>query len=219
MPSRGRGRPAHPDVLTPTEWAVLDWVRHGLSRREIAHRRGVSLSAIRYHLANISGKLGVSGVRELRHWPGVPSTSALRPVVQPAKESVTVSIPGDPRLGRLGQVALSVRDIARGEAFYAMTLGLPHLFTFGDLAFFDMAGTRLYLQRTDDADWRPGSLLYFAVDDVHATVAALEGRAVAFRGAPHRIHTHDDGTEEWMAFFDDPDGNPLALMSRVRSAP
>ncbi len=121
----------------------------------------------------------------------------------------------DPRLGRLGQVALSVRDVPRSETFYGTTLGLPHLFTFGDLAFFDMAGTRLYLQRVDEAAWRPGSLLYFVVEDIHETVTTLEDRGVTFRGAPHRIHTHDDGTEEWMAFFDDPDGNALALMARV----
>jgi methylmalonyl-CoA/ethylmalonyl-CoA epimerase len=82
-----------------------------------------------------------------------------------------------------------------------------------------MAGTRLYLQRKEDADWRPGSLLYFVVEDVHAAAATLAGRGATFRGAPHRIHTHDDGTEEWMAFFDDPDGNALALMSRVPPAP
>ena len=28
------------------------------------------------------------------------------------------------------------------------------------------------------------------------------------------IHRHDDGTEEWMAFFNAPDGRPLAIMSR-----
>jgi hypothetical protein len=28
---------------------------------------------------------------------------------------------------------------------------------------------------------------------------------------------HGDGTEEWMAFFNDPDGRPLAIMSQVKS--
>ena len=32
------------------------------------------------------------------------------------------------------------------------------------------------------------------------------------------IHRHADGTEEWMAFFSDPDGRPLALMSQVKPA-
>jgi len=32
------------------------------------------------------------------------------------------------------------------------------------------------------------------------------------------VHRHADGTEEWMAFFKDPEGRPLAIMSQVRSA-
>jgi methylmalonyl-CoA/ethylmalonyl-CoA epimerase len=30
------------------------------------------------------------------------------------------------------------------------------------------------------------------------------------------IHKHADGTEEWMAFFKDPDGRPLGIMSQVK---
>jgi methylmalonyl-CoA/ethylmalonyl-CoA epimerase len=30
------------------------------------------------------------------------------------------------------------------------------------------------------------------------------------------IHRHDDGTEEWMAFFNDPDGRPLAIMAQAK---
>jgi methylmalonyl-CoA/ethylmalonyl-CoA epimerase len=29
-------------------------------------------------------------------------------------------------------------------------------------------------------------------------------------------HRHEDGTEEWMAFFKDRDGNILEIMSQVR---
>ena len=121
----------------------------------------------------------------------------------------------DLHLGRLGQIELKVRDVARAEAFYGTTLGLPHLFTFGDLAFFDLDGLRLYLQRSDESDWRPGSLLYFVTGDLHAAAATLADRGVTFGGPPHRIHTHDDGTEEWMTFFEDDEGNTLALMSRI----
>lgn len=41
---------------------------------------------------------------------------------------------------------------------------------------------------------------------------------MTFTHAPHRIHRHEDGTEEWMAFFEDNDGRALALMTQVRSA-
>ena len=50
-------------------------------------------------------------------------------------------------LNRIGQIALAVRDVDRAEAFYQQTLGLPRLFRFGDLTFFDCAGVRLLLEK------------------------------------------------------------------------
>ena len=212
---RARGRPRHPDHLTPAEWRVLDWVRHGLRRSEVARRRGTSVDAVKYHLANISGKLGVS-VRDLRHWPGVPVTSQLS---QGRTDSTMTSTDTDLRLGTIGQVSLSIRDVARAERFYGETLGLPHVFTFGDLAFFDADGIRLYLHRKDESDWRPSSILYFLVGDIHAAQEGLTSRGVHFTGAPHVIYTDDaTGAEEWMTFFEDGEGNTLALMSRVGAA-
>lgn len=210
---RGRGRPPHPDVLTPAEWRILDAVRHGMSRREIATRRGTSPDAVKYHVANISAKLGVTGVRQLRQWPGFPHTSPVRSRRESGMATSAL------RLGPLGQVSLFVRDVARAEAFYRDVLGLAHHFTFGDLAFFDMGGTRLYLHAVDEDAWRAGSVLYFLVDDIAAVHEELAQRGVRFAGAPHRIYTDEaTGVEEWMAFFDDPSGNTLALMARVTPA-
>jgi hypothetical protein len=42
---------------------------------------------------------------------------------------------------------------------------------------------------------------------------------VALAGAPHRVHTRADGTQEWMAFLDDPDGNTLGLLALVSPSP
>jgi DNA-binding CsgD family transcriptional regulator/catechol 2,3-dioxygenase-like lactoylglutathione lyase family enzyme len=205
---RGRGRPPHPDVLTPAEWQVLDWLRHGVSRREIARRRRTSLDAVKYHLANITGKLGLDGSAELRRWPGIPADS---PLTNRSTDPMTTSI----HIDHLGQVAVLCRDVGRTEAFYRDTLGLPHLFTFGDLAFFAIGPTRLFVRAVPDEEWRAGSILYLAVPDVHAAHDAVAAAGATVSGAPHRIHTHDDGTEEWMAFFEDPDGNPLAFMAQV----
>ena len=211
MDRRGRGRPPHPDVLTPAEWRVLDMVRHGIRRAEIARARGTSVDAVKYHLANISGKLGVSA-RQLRHWPGIPATTALAR----RRTNPTMTTSTKTGIGTIGQVSLSIRDVGRAERFYGEILGLPHVFTFGDLAFFDADGVRLYLHRKDDEDWRPGSVLYFLVDDIHATQERLAALGVHFTGAPHVIYTDDaTGTEEWMTFFEDGEGNTLALMSRV----
>jgi catechol 2,3-dioxygenase-like lactoylglutathione lyase family enzyme len=126
---------------------------------------------------------------------------------------------GPVALGPLGQVSLLARDVERAERFYRDMLGLPHLFTFGDLAFFDIAGTRLFVRAVPDAEWRPSSILYFRVDDIDAQFRALLERGVVPVGQPHVIHRDEAaGTEEWMAFFEDPDGNTLALMARVAIA-
>ena len=210
--ARRRGRPPHPDVLTPAEWQVLDWIRHGLSRAEIARRRGTSVDAVKYHLGNIAGKLGVGGTRQLRQWTGYPAASPLA-----GREERTTMDTGTFSLGPVGQVSLTVRDMPRAESFYGGTLGLRHIFTFGDLGFFDCDGLRLYLHAKPEESWIPGSVLYFLVDDITAAHEELQRRGVHFSGAPHLIYTHDEtGVEEWMTFFEDGEGNTLALMSRVQ---
>jgi methylmalonyl-CoA/ethylmalonyl-CoA epimerase len=96
-------------------------------------------------------------------------------------------------------------------------LGLTHLFSFPPLAFFDCAGVRLFLSaRPEDGADKGDSVLYFRVDDIEASFQQLKERGVTFRGAPHMIYRHPNGTEEWMAFFDDVDGKILALMSQVQ---
>ena len=116
-------------------------------------------------------------------------------------------------LGPLAQISRTVRDIKESEAWYGKTLGLTHLYTFGSLAFFDCGGTRLYLSATDKPG--PESILYLRVEDIRAAYDALRERGVEFADAPHMIHRHDSGVEEWMAFFADPDGHLLAIMSQV----
>jgi catechol 2,3-dioxygenase-like lactoylglutathione lyase family enzyme len=106
-----------------------------------------------------------------------------------------------------------VADVAATEAWYRDVLGLPHLFSFGNLTFFDAGGTRLYLEQ---GEVKPESILYFRVGDIHATARALEDKGDTIVSAPHMIHRHEDGTEEWMAFFNDLEGRPLALMASVK---
>jgi catechol 2,3-dioxygenase-like lactoylglutathione lyase family enzyme len=193
---------------------VVDWLRHGASRQEIARRRRTSIDAVKYHIANITAKLGVASSAELREWPGYPMTSALAARRRSRKEPTMTA--NTLQLGPIAQVSLYSRDVAQAEAFYRDTLGLPHIFTFGDLAFFDMGGVRLYVHAVGDEKWRPGSVLYFLVDEIHPALEELRARGVKITGAPHVIYTDDQtGAEEWMALFEDPDGNMLALMSRV----
>ena len=200
-----RGRPPHDDVLTPAEWRVVHAVQHGLTNRQIATRRGISLDAVKYHVANAVAKLGLSNRQALRRWFRAPRGSALAHTEQDMTTPV---------LGPLAQIARTVRDIKESEAFYRERLGLPHLYSFGALAFFDCGGTRLYLQA--QAEPAAESLLYLRVADIRASYELLRARGVQFRDAPHLIHRHADGTEEWMAHFDDPEGRPLAIMAQVK---
>lgn len=202
---RSRGRPPHPDVLTPAEWGVVEAVRHGMSNSQIARRRGVSLDAVKYHLANAVEKLGLAGRSALRNWDGVRRDSPLHG----RKPDMDAAL----AMGPIGQVSRSVKDIAAAERWYGEVLGLTHLYTFGQLAFFDCGGVRLYLQEAETAG--PESVIYFRVPDIRSAHAALQARGVDFTSPPHLIHRHADGTEEWMAFFHDNEQRVLAIMSQV----
>lgn len=207
MNSRRPGRPPFADVLTPAEWRVVQAVRHGLSNAKIAKLRGISLDAVKYHVANAVAKLHLENRAALRRWRGVPKHSAMH--------SRSSNMRAILQLHSIGQIARSVKDIKRAEEWYGKALGLKHLYTFDKLAFFDIGGVRLYLQETPDAGAE--SILYLRVDDIQSAYTEMQTRGVEFTGAPHLIHTHGDGTEEWMAFFKDPEGRPLAIMSQVKS--
>jgi DNA-binding CsgD family transcriptional regulator/catechol 2,3-dioxygenase-like lactoylglutathione lyase family enzyme len=202
---RGRGRPRHDDVLTPTEWRVVHAVQHGMSNREIAARRGISVDAVKYHVANAVAKLGVADRQALRRWFREPRGSAL---ARKEKSMTTLN------LGALAQVSRTVRDIKESEAWYGQTLGLTHLYTFGSFAFFDCGGTRLYLSATGKPG--PESILYLRVADIRSAYDTLRARGVTFAQAPHLIHRHADGSEEWLAHFNDPEGRPLGILARVK---
>jgi DNA-binding CsgD family transcriptional regulator/catechol 2,3-dioxygenase-like lactoylglutathione lyase family enzyme len=202
-----RGRPPHEDTLTPTEWKVVEGVRHGLSNPKIAERMDVSMNAVKYHVANALQKLGFENRKELRHWDGVSRSSSLFSLRNHMHDKgVHMSV---------GQISRSVKNINAAKEWYENVLQLKHLYTFGNLCFFDCDGVRLFLQETK-ADTGE-SIIYFLVSSVHAAHTALSERGVEFINAPHMIHKHEDGTEEWFAFFKDNEGRPLAIMSQAKA--
>ena len=68
MERNPRGRPRHPDVLTPAEWRVLEELREGGTNAEIASRLGISGDAVKYHISNMLGKLELRDRRALAAW-------------------------------------------------------------------------------------------------------------------------------------------------------
>jgi DNA-binding CsgD family transcriptional regulator/catechol 2,3-dioxygenase-like lactoylglutathione lyase family enzyme len=190
--------------LTPAEWRTVHAVKHGLTSKQIAVRRKISIDAVKYHVANALEKLGVANRKELRQWHRAPKDSALRD--SPMNSQLT--------LGSIAQIARSVQDIKQAEAWYKNVLGLPHLYTFGNLAFFDCNGTRLMLSQESAAV--PESILYMRVGNIAAAYEVLKSRGVEFTNAPHMIHRHADGTEEWLSMFKDPEGRPLGIMAQAK---
>jgi catechol 2,3-dioxygenase-like lactoylglutathione lyase family enzyme len=130
---------------------------------------------------------------------------------------VTIEPDTTPGITGLGQVSRTVSDIGQSEAWYRDVLGLQHLFSVDRLAFFDCGGTRLMLSQNEELQ-PVESPLYFRVPDIDAAHRGLVEQGVEFLQRPTLIHRHDDGTEEWMAFFRDPDQRPLALLAAVPPA-
>jgi methylmalonyl-CoA/ethylmalonyl-CoA epimerase len=118
------------------------------------------------------------------------------------------------QLARIEQIAMPVRDLARATAFYRDRLGMKLLFEVPPhLAFFDCDGVRLALSISSDPMYDPpGSIVYYRVPDIEASHAELEGGGVEFLQGPHKVAELGD-VEIWMAFFEDTEGNTLALTS------
>lgn len=119
-------------------------------------------------------------------------------------------------LAAIKQIAVAVADLETSKEFYGEGLGLKQVYEVpGQMVFFDLAGIWLMLSRPEgEFEARPGSTLYFAVEDIHAAHRQLRERGIAFIDEPHKIA--DMGAYElWMSFFRDPDGTVLAIRAEV----
>ena len=120
--------------------------------------------------------------------------------------------PAAPSNWHVGQIALAVDDLDAAVAFYRDTLGVPFIARLGPrLAFFDCHGVRLMLS-SGAGTGGAGCTLYFDVVDIDRRCAELQERGVTFDGPPQVIHSAND-YELRRAFFRDPAGNLLALMT------
>ena len=121
-------------------------------------------------------------------------------------------------ISKIGQIAIPAADLPRAEAFYKEVLGLPYLFTANAmLAFFDCGGTRLMLDTNlvKDGKAEHSPILYLLVADIRAAFARLEAHQTKLIHEPRLVAKMPDH-ELWMGFFEDSEGNTLALMAEVR---
>ena len=125
-------------------------------------------------------------------------------------------------LGQIRQIAVSAPDLDASISFYRDVLGAAFIARYdpSEIAFFDFEGVRLLLEGSAFAS----SPIYFWVDDIDETHAALTGASVQFDSEPHVIFPDEAetfgpaGEEEWMALFRDPANNVLAPATRKRAA-
>jgi len=125
------------------------------------------------------------------------------------------ALDGPVSVSSIGQIALTVTNLARAVRFYRDTLGLTFLFEASSMAFFDCGGVRLMLTIPEKPESTYSSILYYKTAEIQRACQQLETRGVIFESPAHMIAKMPDH-ELWMAFFRDTEGNLLALMSEVR---
>ncbi len=123
--ARQRGRPAHPDVLTPAEWAISRLVRAGLSNAEIARRRECRADTIKDHIATIVLKLALRDRAALARWRGVPLADDEWPGIDLARTERRQRMTTHRQPGTVtgGAPMFLVDDVARTAEWYRDHLG------------------------------------------------------------------------------------------------
>ena len=122
-----------------------------------------------------------------------------------------------PHLSGIRQIAITVSDVEAALGFYRDALGLTFLFQpAAQLAFLDAGGIRLMLTTPQGAGAvGANSILYFTVQDIVSTQAALVARG-ATEERPPQLAARMPDHELWTGFLRDPDGNLVGLMEEKR---
>ena len=121
------------------------------------------------------------------------------------------------QLSEIGQIAVTVSDVAAALSFYRDTLGLRFLFSAGTNLAFLAAGEMRIMLTTPQGTGTVGhnSILYFKVVDITAVHAAIVARGAVSERTPQLAAKLPDH-ELWTGFVRDPDGNLVGLMEEKR---
>ncbi len=132
-------------------------------------------------------------------------------------QTASVSSSSPTTLAEIGQIAITVGDVAQATAFYRDVLGLKFLFPAGPNLAFLAAGTIRIMLTTPEGAGEAGknSILYFKMDDIKAAHAAIVARGAKNESEPRMIARMPDH-ELWISAVRDPEGNIVELMSEVR---
>jgi predicted enzyme related to lactoylglutathione lyase len=136
------------------------------------------------------------------------------PDVLPAAEE---SAAAARRLSEIGQIAITVGDVAKALSFYRDVLGLRFLFSAGpNLAFVAAGPVRIMLTSPEGAGKvGSNSILYFRVENIEVIHAAIVERGAKNERAPQlaaKMPDHD----LWIGFLRDPEDNLIGLMEEKK---
>jgi catechol 2,3-dioxygenase-like lactoylglutathione lyase family enzyme len=114
-------------------------------------------------------------------------------------------------------ITVATRDFDAARAFYGDVLGLPLSKQWGKMpaAEFETGNLTIAVMQSDafGIEFRANNHpIELRVDDFEAARRELESRGIEFKG-----ETLDSGVC-WQAFFEDPDGNALAIHHRYAPA-
>src|SRR5687768_13654468 len=117
----------------------------------------------------------------------------------------------------IGQIAITVKDVATAKKFYTDVLGLRALFDAGPNLSFVAAGSVRLMITTPQGAGEPGknSILYFrtsSLAEFYRGVLERGGRGEREPQLTAKLPDH----ELWIAFVRDPDGNLVGLMEERR---
>jgi methylmalonyl-CoA/ethylmalonyl-CoA epimerase len=120
-------------------------------------------------------------------------------------------------VSEIGQIAITVGNVAKATAFYRDVLGLKFLFPAGpNMAFLGAGSVRIMLTTPQGAGAvGKNSILYFKVADIAAAHAAVVARGAEEANQPRMVAKMPDH-ELWMAAVRDPEGNVIELMEEKR---
>ncbi|MBC2604620.1 VOC family protein [Pelagicoccus albus] len=116
-----------------------------------------------------------------------------------------------PLLNTIGQLEIRVGNLNEAQRFYEDVLGMEVESVFGQTMMLRCGEISILVQ---ESNTRPlGCPIYFKVDDrVHEVADMLKANGVRFKSGPSCIVEEFMGKSSWLGFFEDPWGNPLALM-------
>ncbi len=205
-----RGRPPHPDVLTPAEFEVLGHLERGLNNRAIARARGTTMDAVKFHLANIRSKLQLSDRDELGEWARSQRMRAKDPMV-------VIYVADRERAGRFYTEALgfeTVVDEPNGFLQLAcdgLRLGLHPWRGFEGL--YQRTGKTSAETNAEswDRDWAPATTLHLGVADVDAACRAVQAAGGTL------VRVADKPWGDRLAEVVDTEGNPFELSGPTSS--